>query len=130
MVSIPIGVGGKKVNTYLGLVDSGASGSLADKELISSCSRKKITTKSTTWQTKTGTFTTEKSVLLENVRLPQFTTKRRVDAEFHLFSKSPKEKYDFILGRDFLQHVGLDILNSKQVFAWGGIEVDMLPRGH
>ena len=69
-------------------------------------------------------------VALENVRLPQFTTKRRVNAEFHLFSKAPKDKYDFILGRDFLQHVGLDIINSKQVFAWGGIEVDMLPRGH
>lgn len=101
---------------------------MANSKLVTSCSQTKKTTKSTTWQSKTGTFTTDKSVQLENVQLLQFTTKRRVDAEFHLFKKTPKDKYDFILGRDFLQHIGLDIINSKHVFAWGGIEVDMLLR--
>ena len=82
------------------------------------------------WQTETGTLTTNKSVVLENVRLPQFTTKRRVDAEFHLFKKLEKDRYDFILGHDVLQQLGLDIVNSKKVFSWDRIEVDMLLRGY
>ena len=75
LVSIPVGEGGKKFQTYLGLIDSGASGSLANSDLVTPRSKTKTNTKSTTWQTKTGTFTTNKSVVLENMRLPKFTTK-------------------------------------------------------
>lgn len=34
LVAIPIGTGGKKFKTYLGLIDSGASGSLANAKLV------------------------------------------------------------------------------------------------
>ena len=101
LVSIPVGTGGEKFETYLGLIDSGASNSLANDKLATPRSGTKKNTKSTTWQTKTGTFATSKSIVLENMRLPQFTTKRRVDAEFHLFKKLGKDRYNFILGRDF-----------------------------
>ena len=63
--------------------------------------------------------------MLENMRLPQFTVKRRTDSEFHLFLKGEKDKHSFIIGRDVLQQIGLDILNSKNVFAW-----DRIPKDH
>ena len=64
------------------------------------------------------------------MRLPQFTTKRRVDVEFHLFLKIEKDRYKFIIGCDILQQLGFDIINSKQLFAWDGIEVGMISREH
>ena len=101
LVEIPVGTGGKKFKTCLGLVDSGASSSLANVKLVTSRSGAKKTTKSTTWQTKTCTFKTNKSVKLENLRLPQFTTKRIVNTEFHLFDKGDEDKYDSSLAEIF-----------------------------
>ena len=38
--------------------------------------------------------------------------------------------YDFIIGRDILQSIGIDIINSKQAFKLGDIEIKMVPRGY
>lgn len=88
LIALPDGVGGKKFTTYLGLVDSGASGSLGNSKILTSRSTVKKLSNTTTWETKTGTFQTNKVVDFKDVRLPQFTTKRRVDAKFDLFEKS------------------------------------------
>ena len=45
-----------------------------------------------------------------------------------LFKKSDSDKYDFILGRDFQQDIGLDILNSKRKLAWDDIEIEMISK--
>jgi hypothetical protein len=39
-------------------------------------------------------------------------------------------RYDFILGRDFLHQVGLDMLFSKKVLRWDDLEIPMKVRGH
>ena len=62
--------------------------------------------------------------------LPQFTTSRKVGHEFHLYTKHKNDRYDIILGRDFTQELGIDILNPSKKFAWGGIEIDMVQPGH
>ena len=47
-----------------------------------------------------------------------------------MFKPKQDNKYDFILGRDILQEIGLDVLNSSQTFKWGEIEVPMVERNH
>ena len=103
LVSVPTGVGSKKNITLLGLIDTGSSASLANINVLSSRCKKKKTTKSTDWVTQGGDFSTESVGLIDSVKLPQFTTKRSFGAEFHLFTPSSNNKYDFIIGRDILQ---------------------------
>ena len=57
------------------------------------------------------------------MKLPQFTTKRTVTAEINIFEKAKEDPYDFILGRNFLQNIKLDIKSST-------IEIPMVPREH
>jgi len=90
----------------------------------------KVQRKPTKWDTATGVFQTDGSVLIENYCLPQFTRKRHVTTPFHMFQKRPKDKYDFILGRDLLRELKLDIHYSTSQFVWENIIVDMVPSGH
>ena len=118
-----------KCTTYLGLLDSEESGSLADKKTINAKSTSKGKTSETTWQTKVGTFKTSEEVQVKKIVLSQFTTKRKTIV-LHLFSKSKEDTYDFFLDRDFCQQVGLDVLNCKKTFDWDGIQVKMVPRSY
>ena len=47
-----------------------------------------------------------------------------------MFKKRPKDKYDFILGRDLLKDLGLDIQYNASQFVWNDIMVTMVPSGH
>jgi hypothetical protein len=47
-----------------------------------------------------------------------------------MYQKKAKVKYDFILGRDLLKDLGLDIHYSTSQFVWDNIIVDMLPSGY
>ena len=49
LVAVPNGLGRKKYTTCLGLLDSGASGFLADKNIIFSCPNSKTKRIETTW---------------------------------------------------------------------------------
>jgi hypothetical protein len=93
------------------LVDSGASASLVNKELVEMSDFDiKMQKKPTKWDTANGAFKTDGSVIIENFNLPQFTRKRAVTAPFHMYHKKPTDKYDVILGRDLI--------------------IDMVPSGH
>ena len=46
-----------------------------------------------------------------------------------MFEKKPGSKYDMILGRDILQKIGLNVLNSSKQFEWNEILVSMIPQG-
>jgi len=81
------------------------------------------------WKTQGGTFKTHGKVSIEKFCLPQFSTKRKVNAAFYTFTKKPIDSYDIILGRDICQELGLDVINSKKVFTWDDISVAMVPRG-
>ncbi len=111
LIAIPAKKGFKKYTTYLGLVDSGASASLVNKELVEMSDFDiKMQKKPTKWDTANGAFKTDGSVIIENFNLPQFTRKRAVTAPFHMYHKKPTDKYDVILGRDLI--------------------IDMVPSGH
>jgi len=61
------------------------------------------------------------------------TSVRQKKAYYYFFphvKKRSKDKYDFILGRDLLKDLGLDIQYSASQFVWKDIIVAMVPSGH
>ena len=48
----------------------------------------------------------------------------------NMFKRAKEDPYDFILGRNLLQDIKLDIKNSTRTFDWDEIEIPMVPRGH
>ena len=130
LISIRLKGDANKYKIYLGLLDSGASASLADENLFQTSQVNKREGRGSTWKTQVGNFTTSKTTNVTELRLPQFTRSRKVDATFHLFNKQVNDYYSFILGRDFCQNIRLDVLNSEKAFLWDGIQVKMVPRGH
>jgi hypothetical protein len=131
LIAIPAKKGSKKYTTYLGLIDSGASGSLVNKELVEFADFDvKLQKKPTKWDTANGIIQTDGSVIIENYNLPQFSRKRNITTSFHMYHKKATDKYDFILGRDLLTDLGLDIHYSASQFVWENITVDMVPSGY
>jgi hypothetical protein len=47
-----------------------------------------------------------------------------------MFEKSRKDAYDFIIEKNILSEIGLNILYDTQQFEWNDIKVNMVPRGH
>ena len=121
--------GAKIYKTYLGLLDTGSSSSLMDVAIAKETGSKDIKGSETKWNTQAGQFKTLGSKNFAALRLPQFSIHRTFSSTFHLFEKKPEGRYDVILGRDVLQLIGLDIINSSKQFEWNGIMVDMVPRG-
>ncbi len=114
LIAMPDKKGSKKYTTYLGLVDSG---SLVNKEIVEYANfNVKLQKKPTKWDTATGVFQTDGSVVIEQYCLPQFTRKRHITTSFHMFQKCQKDKYDFILSRGLLKILGLDIHYSASQF--------------
>ena len=50
-----------------------------------------------------------------------------MDDTCHVCEKSDTDRYSFILGHDFYQDIGLDILNSSKSLSLGRIDIKMLP---
>jgi hypothetical protein len=86
---------------------------------------KKISKKGTQWVTQAGTFETEGQVKIENNFLPQFTNKRKITSDIHMFEKSSKDTYDLNLGRDILNEIGFNIFYENSKFMWHDIQVDI-----
>ena len=124
IVSVKTAAGRKNV---LALADTGSSATLANKHIIKDCMSAKQE-KAVEWSTQGGVFNTTHTSMISNLKLPQFTRNRSLAHEMHLFSKNKNDRYDFIFGRDLLHNIGIDILFSKKVIAWDGIEVEMLSR--
>ena len=59
--------------------------------------------------------------------LPDFTRQTKVEFDCHVdpTQKSINTNYDIILGKDFMQELGIDILNSSLTLRWDGIEIPM-----
>ena len=77
----------------------------------------------TDWLIQGSEFTTTHKAEITDIKLPQFTKNRKVSFEMCLFEKKKTDRYDFILGCDFQQAIGLDILNSSRKLAWDGIKI-------
>ena len=115
--------------SFRGLVDTGTSASLMDRALVPDGVPWLDKGKQSRWKTQAGVFETRGKVQVKRVKLPQFTVKRIFQADFHLFEKNEKDQYSFILGRDVLKKIKIDVLFSSQSFEWDHIQVKMVPRG-
>jgi len=115
----------------LGLVNSGSSKILVKLSSIKKIKEFKLNSTNTTkWKTKARTFSTNSTINMENVKLPQFTKHKEFDMKnVHVYD-DPDEKYNVILGRDVCQKIGLDILNSTQQFKWYEHLINMMPAGY
>ena len=78
------------------------------------------------WLTQCGVFKATAKGMLEKMKLPQFTTKITVTAEMNLFERTKEDPYDFILGRNLLQDIKLDIKSRTRTVAWDEIEIPMV----
>jgi len=107
-----------------GLVDSGCTGTI----ILNDFTARRRTWKDRTgqWTTKGGTFCTTKKAKVPLI-FADFTRQKQIEWECHVDtqSKSKRENYDIILGKDIQQYMGLDILNSSLTLKWDGIEVPM-----
>jgi hypothetical protein len=90
----------------------------------------KLQKKPTKWDTANGIMQTDGSVIIEKFSLPHFSRKRFITTSFHMYQKTAKDKYDFIIGRDLLTDLGLDIHYSASQFVWDHVIVDMVPSGY
>ncbi len=59
--------------------------------------------------------------------LPDFTRQTKFEFDCHVdpTQKSHNTNYDIILGKDFMQELRIDILNSSLTLRWDGIEIPM-----
>lgn len=126
-----IKVPSKAIQNYLGLVDTGTFSSLINKEVVEFSSfGMKLSKFGIKWTAQAGSFETDGVVTIENYFSPQFTNKRKISSDFHMFQKHSKDTYDLILDRDILTKIGFNILYDTNKFMWQDIQVDMVPRGH
>ena len=109
------------------MLDTGTTASLASRKAVKYCIENKKD-KATNWTTQGGSFKTSAKATVKDIVLPQFTRSRKADFKMHLFEKEKGDTYDFILGYDFQQSIGIDVLNSKQKISWDRIEVDMFKK--
>ena len=74
-------------------------------------------------------FSTTKRVEVKDCKLPQFTSHRKFNGNFHLYAKSKSDRYDAIIGIDLLEKIGIDLLYILRQIRWNKINVPMVPIG-
>jgi len=124
IVKIPTGNNDEPPRILRGLLDSGSTGCILLNEFTKGLKKRFGTTEQ--WMTKGGIFTTKAKCLVPMI-LPDFTRQTRVEFDCHVdpTQKSSNTNYDIILGKDFMQEFGIDILNSSLTLRWDGIEIPM-----
>ena len=78
----------------------------------------------TTMRTTAGSFQPRSVVWIRGMRLPEFN-KNLIIEEQKAFVFDSTCRYDVILGADFMNKIGMDILFSTAMVRWLGIEIPM-----
>lgn len=106
------------------LLDSGSTGCIILHEFTQGLPT--VAGRPEQWMTKGGTFTTTGKCRVPMI-LADFTRSTTIKYDCYVDStqKSSTSNYDLILGKDFQQEFGIDILNSSLTLRWEGIEVPM-----
>jgi hypothetical protein len=111
------------------LLDSGGTRtSIARSSIPSSC---KIFKKNEPYVafTSAGLTNHHDFVLFDQVFLPEFTRTRWLgELELVVFDDHGKSAYDIILGRDLLEHAGLDVMFSSKRVSWDEFSIPFHPR--
>ena len=86
---------------------------------------KKKSSKTTTWQTKAGTFQTSSKVTCK-FTLPEFHQNKDITWKMYVDESDKEEsRYDMIIGRDLLTELGIEFSFKKGTMSWDGAEVHM-----
>ena len=106
------------------LCDSGSSHCMFNKRALpfEATTFKTQKIKTTTTQ---GTYDCDKAVVLSNLSLPKFVNGRKITNLSAQVFNSENCPYDVILGRDFMDSIGLDIQFSTGSIKWLDTIVDM-----
>ena len=98
------------------LFDSGCGGTLVNKSFVRKY--KKISTTSTNWTTKAGTFKTTRKVNCQ-FTLPEFHQGKDITWTMYVDDSDKRlNNYDMIIGRDLLTELGIDLLFSSGEMKW------------
>ena len=95
------------------LFDSGASSSIAQKEIVKKLRIKKE--KSTEWENQIGTFKTSEKCKVQFF-LPELYESRLIEWNIHVTEQ--KSKCDLIIGQDLMTELGIIINFKKQCIKW------------
>ena len=106
------------------LCDSGSSHCMFNKRALpfGATTFKTQKIKTTTTQ---GTYDCDEAVVLSNLSLPEFVNGRKITNLSAQVFDSENCHYDIILGRDFMESIGLDIQFSTGSIKWLDTIVDM-----
>ena len=106
------------------LCDSGSSHCMFNKKALpfGAATFKTQKIKTTTTQ---GTYDCDKPVVLSNLSLPEFVNGRKITNLSAQVFDSKNCHYNVILGRDFMESMGLDIQFSTGSIKWLDTIVDM-----
>jgi transposase InsO family protein len=114
----------------IALLDSGSSVSLTVRGVIPSNINTTVRPRRPTkFITKGGTFVTH-SISNFNIMLPQFSVHRKISLNLHvdetIGEARQASQYDFILGRDFLNQVGIVLDFKERRIQWDELSVPMV----
>ena len=79
----------------------------------------------TNWSTQAGEFSTKKKATVNDLKLINFSTKRKIRETKLSVNTNPTQKYAAIFGRNFLEANGIDFIFSEKKIWWDGIEIFM-----
>ena len=108
---------------YLVLLDSGSTISWIARQALSD-DIEVTTTKPQTGATMSGTFTSNKQVVLNGIRLPEFNNTLS-DIPLHTRIIETDCRYDLIMGRDFLRNIGVTLDFEKHIMVSSQLTVPM-----
>ena len=106
------------------LLDSGSMKTLIHKDVVPEGAAVAQLSKSKKCNTLSGSFQVKEMVRLRDMRLPELDKNRCIDEQKALLFEGSC-RYDVILGSDFLEKTGIDLLYKKKVIDWFGVTVPM-----
>ena len=117
--------GSKKSIIYMAFFDTRTSKSLMDKLLVKDAGFNNNSANKTV-RNHIPESSYRKNTKIEGMRLPQFTTERKVNFEFNIIDKS--DGCDVILGQYFDQQISINVININRRFEWDEVDILMFPR--
>ena len=101
------------------LFDSGGSKSMSHRRIQPKGVRIDQTNVRSLMRTLAGTYSPQGTVRMEGLKLPAFDKHRVIEShEFHVFESDCR--YDVILGGDFLEKIGMNLLYETLEIEWLG----------
>ena len=111
-------------------LDGGSSGSLIKKRAIPKRAVATKSDRSHMTTTASGSFDTSLTVGVQKIRLPEFSNNRKVEGWNLRIFDSTTCQYDMIIGRDFMQHIGIDNFFTTDTIRWIDRSVKLKPPHH